>query len=81
MNKGEYLHVLHYSMMISSLIEGLDLEAAVIAANRADALGPIVDPTLYREKGKALAEDLQMLEAARSFQADLRRIRKGAQPS
>lgn len=44
------------------------------AARHADAFGPILDPTFYREKAGAMEEDRRMLEAALRFvNAEVRR--------
>jgi len=37
------------------------------AIEHADAFGPLLDPTLWRDKQKAMNEDRKMLEAARAF--------------
>jgi hypothetical protein len=40
----------------------------------AEAVGPILDPTLYRDKSKALGEDKKMIEALYSFQMTLEKL-------
>jgi hypothetical protein len=41
-----------------------DLPALIAACERAEATGPLLDPTLYREKVKAMREDLELFRAA-----------------
>ncbi len=48
----------------ANVLAHVDLPGLLRDIARAEAVGPIVDPTLYREKGKALREDRAILEAA-----------------
>jgi hypothetical protein len=41
-----------------------DVPGLLNAIEKAETLGPIVDPTLYREKSGAMAEDAALLRAA-----------------
>jgi len=45
-------------------IVGHDLPELLRAIERADAFGPILDPTLYRDRAGAMHEDRELLEAA-----------------
>ena len=58
------------------LIEESPLSEMLAAAERADSIGAILDPTLYREKGRALAEDIEMLDALRHVQVVIERLRR-----
>ena len=51
-------------VMAARALEGHDLEGILAAISRADTLAPMIDPTLWREKHKAMAEDAEMLRAA-----------------
>lgn len=42
----------------------VDLPKAIENIGRAHAIGPILDPTLYREKHRAMEEDEQLFRAA-----------------
>lgn len=41
-----------------------DIPGMLRAIDRADTMGPILDPTLWRDKHKAMEEDKKTLEAA-----------------
>ena len=41
-----------------------DIPGLIAAIDTADAVGPIVDPTLYRDKHAMMAEDREVFEAA-----------------
>ena len=47
--------------------ERLPLDAMIWHAEQAEALGPIIDPTLHRAKGPKMAQDLAMLRALRDM--------------
>ncbi len=61
---------------LAFLIEEAPLGEMLAAAERADTIGPIVDPTLYRTKMQALGEDMEMLRALTHVQATLQSIRR-----
>ena len=46
------------------VLRGHDLKAALDAIERADSIGAILDPTLYRDKHQAMMDDKALLEAA-----------------
>lgn len=50
-----------------TLAEHVDLSAAIAAIDQADALGPIMDPTLYRDKRRAMDEDRDVLSAVKAL--------------
>lgn len=45
------------------IISVLELDIALRQAERALDMGPILDPTLWRDKHKALEQDIQILKA------------------
>lgn len=47
-----------------ALIEQWDVPKIIAAIENANAVGPIIDPTMYREKSKAMSEDEELLRAA-----------------
>ncbi len=59
---------------MANLIANAPLAEMLAAAERAETLGPIVDPTLYRERARALSEDLALLRAFRAVQDVLREM-------
>ncbi len=69
MNAAEYEPALLQGWMIARLVSDMPLAAMVAHAERADAIGPLLDPSLWLKKKKPLGEDLDMLRALRTFQA------------
>lgn len=59
-----YQHAIRTCAAAREVLSGLDIPGLLRAIDHADALGPILDPTLYREKAKAMAEDKALLQAA-----------------
>lgn len=62
MDIEEYKVNLHAMYGFANTIAMLPLEKMLEAANKANNTGWFLDPTLYREKGKALREDIEMME-------------------
>ena len=58
MEQYEYERTLVAAHLVANLVEAPDWSGAIAMADRAQSIGPIVDPTLYRSKGQALNEDL-----------------------
>ncbi len=46
------------------LLAGVDVPGLLADIEHADAVGPLLDPTLYREKARAMGEDRELLRAA-----------------
>ena len=49
---------------VAGLLAQIDLPAMLERVERAHALGPVLDPTLYRAKAKAMDEDAELIRAA-----------------
>lgn len=62
---------------IFGLLRTLPLQQMIDMAETSQAIGPLLHPTAYRDKGDAAAQDLDMLQAAQAFvatvEADYRR--------
>jgi hypothetical protein len=71
-----YQAMLTHLWSLAFLIEKAPLGEMLAAAEHADAVGAFVDPTLYRDKGRALSEDIEMLRALRPVQEAVGRIRQ-----
>lgn len=67
MTPGEFSSVVALAHMARNQLATLDLAGALDAIARADSMGAIVDPTLYREKSQAMHEDREVLAAALAF--------------
>lgn len=66
----EYQAAIHACMLARHLLWQHDIPALLEDIAHAESVGPILDPTLYREKARAMEQDRELLRAAlplRSF--------------
>lgn len=61
-HQGAVVATVLAARMLATTIE--DLPAVIRAAERALDFGPFTDPTAWRDKHKALEQDIEMLKAA-----------------
>lgn len=80
MTREEYRQHLEEAYLLVKLAAGLPLDEMLAAASLAESTAPILDPTLYREKGKALREDMSVLCALKRA-ADIWKRAEGKEPS
>lgn len=73
MTDEQYLTVQAQLIALSQLVPAMDLTGFVDRINRAEAVGPIVDPTLYRQAKEGLSRIKNIAEAALTFQVALKR--------
>jgi hypothetical protein len=66
---GDYREAVLAAKFAANLLVAHDIAGILDAIERADAVGPIMDPTLYREKVGAMHEDRDLLRAALQLQA------------
>lgn len=64
-NIDEWQCALHGCAMAAKVIAQYDIPDMLDRMKRAEAVGPILDPTLYREKGQDMERDMELVEAAR----------------
>lgn len=64
MSVEEYQSAVVAAKFCANLLAGHDINKLLDAIERADAVGPVLDPTLYRDKQKAMHEDKELLQAA-----------------
>lgn len=76
MTPGNYQPTLAGLWALAALVEEAPVEDMLAAAERADAVGWALDPTLYRDKVRALHEDMEMLGSLRGVQDTVRRLRR-----
>ncbi len=74
--KQNYESSLVGTWALAQLVAEAPLEEMLGAAERADAVGAALDPTLYREKHRALHEDIEMLRALRHVQLTIDSIKR-----
>lgn len=75
MAQNEYQHAVTACYVAASMLMQFDLDAVLEQISEAEAVGPLIDPTLYREKGGAMQEDKQIVEAARQLQRVAKRLK------
>jgi hypothetical protein len=73
MSKDEYQQTQQALITLALLIEGLDLLGFLRAIDRAESIGPILDPSLYGRAGDKLADLRKLAAAARAFQIEAKR--------
>ncbi len=61
---AEYRAAIQAAVVASKMLVIHDVPDLLEAIERAHAVGPMLDPTLYRDKAKAMDEDKEILEAA-----------------
>lgn len=61
----EYQSLLRSAMLAGAMLQPFDIDGALVAIGRSHAIGPILDPTLYRDKVDAMELDAELLKAAR----------------
>lgn len=59
----------------------LDIEKMLTAIDRAETIGPIVDPTLWRNKSEKMAEDKHLLMTALPMAMIGRKLLERASPT
>lgn len=60
----EYRAAVRACVITVALLKQHDLPALLKAIDTADAVGPFLDPTLWRDKHEKMTEDRELLEAA-----------------
>lgn len=74
MNKEDYASTQSQIMMLASLIMPLDLAEFLRAIDRAETLGPLLDPTLYHAAGRQLNDVKAIAEALYGTQLKLKKL-------
>lgn len=69
MTNDEYMAAQNALLMSANLLQGHDLAAFLRRVDQAEAVAPIVDPTLYRRAGQRLAGTRELARAGLAFQA------------
>lgn len=74
MNNAEYFATQHQLLLMTSLIKEMDLDGFLSRIETAYALGPILDPTLYRKGVENMETVRRIAMAAKSFQVVVKSI-------
>lgn len=68
MDKETYDNTLATLLEIALQLRVLPLHECLVAIDRADTIGPVLDPTLYQVAHRSLDDTRQLVHAAREFQ-------------
>lgn len=71
MTGAEYKIRLRTAYMFAQLLMDIPVEEMLSMIGSAQALGPIIDPTLYRSKADLMQQDQRMLRALATAKAEL----------
>lgn len=64
MNKEEFVYTQELLLAQARLIAALDLEELLNAIDRAEAVGPVLNPTLYKQGAEKMQAIRRVAEAA-----------------
>ena len=65
----EYQQAVMTAQLCGQLLSRFDIPQLLNSIERADSIGPLLDPTLWRNKHKAMEEDRELLKAANTLRA------------
>ena len=68
MTEEEYLQTQHQVEMVAGIVAEMPLREFIATAEKADSVGPFVDPTLWREASDNLGALLDIARGLRNFQ-------------
>lgn len=60
----DHVECIKGAVFAAGVIDNYDMAGALERAKRALEVGPILDPTLWRDKRAALEQDIEILQAA-----------------
>jgi len=72
-SEEDYIQTQHSLVTLASIVKDMQLAAFINQANLAETLGPILDPTLYREAGSQLNDVKELAESLLPFQIEIKR--------
>ncbi len=72
-SKEQYVQTQMSLVTFASLVKDMPLTGFINQANLAESIGPIVDPTLYREAGAQLNDVKALAESLLPFQNEIKR--------
>lgn len=65
----DYRTALRAAVLAATMLAEHDWKGLIEAIDRADAVGPFLDPTLYRDKAAAMQSNREVFKAAMDFVA------------
>jgi hypothetical protein len=75
MNQEHYAHTLRIIWSICATVDALPLDDMIAAQLRAETIGPVVDPTLYRNQLHAFTEDCEATRLVRELRDGVRKLK------
>ena len=74
MSNAEYIATQQQLLLMASLIKELNLDGFLARIKTAYALGPILDPTLYKKSAENVETVHRIAVAARNFQMEVKKV-------
>ncbi len=68
MTNEEYLYAQHHILVVAGMVAEMPLRDFIADAERADTVGPFLDPTLWQAGHENLAVILDIARGLRNFQ-------------
>ena len=79
MDDAEYLATQQQIILFAKLIRGVDVQAFLERINRAESIGPVLDPTMYRKAAPALDTIKGLAEALLPFHEEAVKVGTSAE--
>lgn len=77
MDRTAYTDAMTGVQIAAGILREIDLAGVLNAMEHADALGPILDPTLYKSASAKMDQQRALVRAALPLQAEIRRQTAG----
>lgn len=74
MSDAEYKMIQDQLVLFASMSKDLDLDGFIQKAEKADTVGPFIDPTLWTKANGKLRAIIDMAKALKTFQQTVKRI-------
>jgi hypothetical protein len=72
MNEEDYILIQTQLVVLAQIVNSMDLKGFIEAINRAETMGPILDPSLYLKGADKLEAIKNLAVGALSFQSKVR---------
>jgi hypothetical protein len=73
MDKLEYTAIQNQLVMLAGIVNDLDLDGFLAAINKAESIGPILDPTLFMAGSEKLRQVSNLAHAFKQVQNEVRK--------